>query len=193
MVKQGKASKEAEAIKKLDESALLAQERITKAADKAQQMIDDACTAATKALETSSRVPDKRNLNGSFQWDRGDRYRRGSDDRLERVEDKINNLNTAKGLLEVGQAKREEQIAGLLDDCAVMREDIHTLRTEFGDMSKEMTSRTTTLREFILEIRDGFTKELDAYKSRNLWQLVLVLATAITTIVFLIVNKFIQI
>lgn len=204
MSKPTKASREADAIRKLDRSALVAQERITEAADKAQKMIDEACTAATQALEMSSRVPDRRNLNGSFQWDRGDRYRRGSDDRIERLEGVIDNLNKAKGKLEVGQAKREEQIIGLIDDCEDIkkdiqqfktdfRKDIENLRVDFDNISKEITSRLTTQRELILDIRDGFTKELAAYKSRNLWQLVLILATAMTTIVFLIVNKFIQI
>ena len=98
-----KASKEAEAIKKLDKSALVAQERITQAAEKAQKMIDDACATATAALDNSSRIPDRRNIDGSFQWDRG--ARRASDDRLNRLEDKVISINGARGELQVGQAK----------------------------------------------------------------------------------------
>ena len=100
MTPSTKATKAAAAIEKLDSAALEAQERIEAAAQKAQKMIDDACTTATNALELSSRVPDRRNLNGSFNWDRGDRYRRGSDDRIIRLEESIDALNTARGLLD---------------------------------------------------------------------------------------------
>ena len=109
-----KASKEAEAIKKLDKSALIAQERIQAAAEKAQKMIDDACATATQALDNTSRVSDRRNIDGSFQWDRG--ARRASDERIDRLEDKVIGINGVKGELQVGGARREEQISGLIDD-----------------------------------------------------------------------------
>jgi hypothetical protein len=160
MTKISKATKEAEAIKKLDKSALLAQERITEAAKKAQKMIDDACATATQALENTLRIPDRRNIDGSFQWDRGDRYRRGSDDRLERLEDKVLSINGARGSLEVGQAKREEQIIGLIDDVTHIQNDYDQVRNELDTVNKEVTSRMSTLRELILEVKEGQKNEL---------------------------------
>ena len=157
-----KSVKETAAIKKLDQSALDAQERIAKAAAKAQGMIDAASAAAIKALEDSSRIPDKRNLDGSFQWDRGDRYRRGSDDRIERLEDKVLSINGARGSLEVGQAKREEQIIGLIDDVTCIKKEYDQQRSELDTINKEVTSRMTTLRELILEVRDTLSQELAA-------------------------------
>ena len=165
MTKTTKAIKEAEAIKKLDKSALLAQERITEAAKKAQKMIDDACATATQALENTSRIPDKRNLDGSFQWDRGDRYRRGSDDRLERLEDKVLSINGARGKLEVGQAKREEQIIGLIDDVISIKKDYEQIRNELDTVNKEVTSRMSTLRELVLEVKDALNNELAAMRT----------------------------
>ena len=160
-----KSVKETAAIKKLDQSALDAQERIAKAAAKAQGMIDAASAAAIKALEDSSRIPDKRNLDGSFQWDRGDRYRRGSDDRLERLEDKVLSINGARGSLEVGQAKREEQIVGLIDDVTCIKKDYDQLRVESDSFNKEVTSRMTTLRELVLEVKDTLSQELGAMQT----------------------------
>ena len=157
-----KSAKETAAIKKLDQSALDAQERIAKAAAKAQEMIDTASAAAIKALEDNARIPDKRNLDGSFQWDRGDRYRRGSDDRLERLEDKVLSINGARGNLEVGQAKREEQILGLIDDVSCIKKEYDQQRSELDTINKEVTSRMTTLRELILEVRDTLSQELAA-------------------------------
>ena len=157
-----KSAKETAAIKKLDQSALNAQERIAKAAEKAQGMIDAASAAAIKALEDNARIPDKRNLDGSFQWDRGDRYRRGSDDRLERLEDKVLSINGARGNLEVGQAKREEQILGLIDDVSCIKKEYDQQRSELDTINKEVTSRMTTLRELILEVRDTLSQELAA-------------------------------
>ena len=157
-----KSAKETAAIKKLDQSALDAQERIAKATAKAQEMIDTASAAAIKALEDNARIPDKRNLDGSFQWDRGDRYRRGSDDRLERLEDKVLSINGARGNLEVGQAKREEQILGLIDDVSCIKKEYDQQRSELDTINKEVTSRMTTLRELILEVRDTLSQELAA-------------------------------
>jgi hypothetical protein len=113
MPKKTSTKKELDAIKKLDESAELAQIRITIAAQKAQEMIDDACKVATDALTAAASPSTDRSLNGSYQWNRGDRFRSGSDDRLERLEEQIDMINIAKNLLEVGQATRQEQIAGL--------------------------------------------------------------------------------
>lgn len=160
-----RTTKEADAIKKLDESALIAQERIQRAADKAQKMIDDATEAATKALNDTARIPDKRNIDGSFQWDRGDRYRRGSDDRLARVEDKVNGINRAEGLLEVGQARREEQIVGLLANVKTLTKEFDQLRTDLDTTDKETTSRLSTMRELILEVRDAGNDKVDAAKN----------------------------
>jgi len=158
-----KASKEAEAIKKLDKSALVAQERITQAAEKAQKMIDDACATATAALDNSSRIPDRRNIDGSFQWDRG--ARRASDDRLNRLEDKVLSINGARGSLEVGQAKREEQIIGLIDDVTCIKKEYDQLRVESDSFNKEVTSRMTTLRELVLEVKDTLSHELSAMQT----------------------------
>lgn len=155
-----KSAKETAAIKKLDQSALDAQERIAKAAEKAQAMIDSASAAAIQALSANSRVPDRRNIDGSFQWDRG--ARRASDTRLERLEDKVISINGARGELQIGQAKREEQIKGLIDDVACIKKDYDLLNTEADSFNKEITSRMTTLRELILEVRDTLSQELSA-------------------------------
>ena len=163
-----KASKEAEAIKKLDKSALVAQERITQAAEKAQKMIDDACATATAALDNSSRIPDRRNIDGSFQWDRG--ARRASDDRLNRLEDKVISINGARGELQVGQAKREEQIIGLIDDVTCIKKEYDQLRVESDSFNKEVTSRMTTLRELVLEVKDTLSQELSAMSTEFIKQ-----------------------
>ena len=158
-----KASKEAEAIKKLDKSAFIAQERIQAAADKAQKMIDDACATATAALDNSSRIPDRRNIDGSFQWDRG--ARRASDDRLNRLEDKVISINGARGDLQVGGARREEQIGGLIDDVAGIKKDYEQIRTELDTINKETTSRMTTLRELVLGVKEGQKNELSEIRT----------------------------
>jgi len=203
-----KTRKEAEAAKKLEIAVLKAHEDILEGAKTARKKIDDAADAAVAALEVSSRVPDKRNLDGSFQWDRGDRYRRGSDEKLQRLEDKINGERGQISTLEVGQARREEQIAGLINDCADLdgliielktghesverdlKMQIDELRTEMNNTEKEFTSRAVTHRELILSVRDGFQKELSDYKTRNLWQVVLVLSTVV---IGFIINRFINI
>ena len=158
-----KSVKETAAIKKLDQSALDAQERIAKAAAKAQGMIDAASAAAIKALEYNARVPDRRNIDGSFQWDRG--ARRAADDRIERLEDKVLSINGARGSLEVGQAKREEQIIGLIDDVTCIKKDYAQLRVESDSFNKEVTSRMTTLRELVLEVKDTLSQELGAMQT----------------------------
>ena len=163
-----KASKEAEAIKKLDKSALIAQERIQAAADNAQKMIDDACATATTALDNSSRIPDRRNIDGSFQWDRG--ARRASDDRLNRLEDKVISINGARGDLQVGQAKREEQIIGLIDDVTCIKKDYDLMRTESDSFNKEVTSRITTIRELVLEVKDTLSQELSTMQTEFIKQ-----------------------
>ena len=201
-----KASKEAEAIKKLDKSALVAQERIQAAAEKAQKMIDDACAAATQALETSSRIPDKRNLDGSFQWDRGDRYRRGSDDRLDRLEDKVISINGARGTLEIGQARREEQIKSLLKECRGLHDELVTKKTEiehlaadFEALQDETTQRTTTLRELVIELTDAakqqnadlrleFIKQHSEAMSNIQWKII----AALSSLAFLFILVFIS-
>ena len=192
-----KASKEAEAIKKLDKSALVAQERITQAAEKAQKMIDDACATATAALDNSSRIPDRRNIDGSFQWDRG--ARRASDDRLNRLEDKVISINGARGELQVGQAKREEQIIGLIDDVTYIKKDYDQLRVESDSFNKEVTSRMSTLRELVLEVKDTLSQELGAMqtefvkqqsesKSNIQWKII----SALASLAFLFILVFIS-
>jgi hypothetical protein len=163
-----KSAKETAAIKKLDQSALDAQERIAKAAEQAQAMIDSASAAAIQALEANSRVPDRRNIDGSFQWDRG--ARRASDDRLGRLEDKVISINGARGELQVGQAKREEQIIGLLDDVTCIKKETDQMRAVSDSFNKEVTSRMTTLRELILEVKDTLTQELSAMQTEFIKQ-----------------------
>ena len=163
MTKATKSAKETAAINKLEQSALEAQERIEAAARKAQKIIDDATAAATQALDASSRLPDKRNIDGSFQWDRG--ARRASDERLDRLEDKVISINGARGSLEVGQAKREEQIIGLIDDVTCIKKDYAQLRVESDSFNKEVTSRMTTLRELVLEVKDTLSQELGAMQT----------------------------
>ena len=168
MAKPTKAIREAEAIKKLDDSALVAQDRIQAAAAKAQKMIDDACAAATKALEDTARIPDKRNLDGSFQWDRGDRYRRGSDDRIQRIEDKINGINKIEGNLNVGAAQRVEQISGIRAEIKGIHDELDTkkletehLANELTDSIKEVSRRLDTQRDLMTEIKEGVADKID--------------------------------
>ena len=196
------------ATKRIKDAADTALEELKESKKVAKQTIDDACRVAITALENTSRIPDKRNIDGSFQWDRGDRYRRGSDDKIQRLEDKINGERTQISVLEVGQAKREEQILGLVTDCADLKElvaevkngydsivrdiklQIDELRIEMNNTEKEFTSRAVTQRELILTIKDGFSKELSDYKTRNLWQTILFLLAIVTAFA---INKFIQI
>jgi len=207
------------ATKRIKEAADTALEELKESKKVAKQTIDDACQVAITALENTSRIPDKRNLDGSFQWDRGDRYRRGSDEKIQRLEDKINGEKVQISTLEVGQARREEQIVGLINDCAdlkglitdtkvgyesVVRDlqtQIEELRTGVNNTEKEFTSRAVTQRELLLTIkeafakeladyRDGFAKELSDYKTRNLWQTILFLLAIVTAFA---INKFIQI
>jgi len=168
MAKPTKAIREAEAIKKLDDSALVAQDRIQAAAAKAQKMIDDACAAATKALEDTARIPDKRNLDGSFQWDRGDRYRRGSDDRIQRIEDKINGINKIEGNLNVGAAQRVEQISGIRAEIKGIHDELDTKKLEIEHLADEITAslkegsrRLDAQRDLITEIKEGVADKID--------------------------------
>ena len=207
------------ATKRIKEAADTALEELKDSKKVAKQTIEDACQVAVNALENNSRIPDKRNLDGSFQWDRGDRYRRGSDDKIQRLEDKINGEKVQISTLEVGQAKREEQILGIIDDYSNLKEviaevktgydsvvrdlktQIDEVRIENNNTEKEFTSRAATQRELVLSIkeafakeladyRDGFAKELSDYKTRNLWQTILFLLAIVTAFA---VNKFIQI
>ena len=168
MTKATKSAKETAAINKLEQSALEAQERIEAAARKAQKIIDDATAAATQALDASSRLPDKRNIDGSFQWDRG--ARRASDERLDRLEDKVISINGTKGELQVGQAKREEQILGLIDDVTCIKKDYEQIRTELDTINKETTSRMTTLRELVLEVKDTLSQGLSTMRTEFIKQ-----------------------
>jgi uncharacterized phage infection (PIP) family protein YhgE len=68
--------------------------------------------------------PDKRKINGSYQWDHGERYRRGSDERIQRLENKVNGVDKAEGRVEVGQATLQEQIAALKALCHTIDRDI---------------------------------------------------------------------
>jgi len=171
MAAKTKAQKAAAAVESLDTAALAAQERIAVAAEKAQAMIDAACEVATKQLEISSRVTDARDLNGSYNWNRVDRYSKSDDARLQRVEEQIDSLNKARGELNVGAAQRIEQIIGLRDECKglsaelqLKKGEIEHLADEFEASYKELSGRVTTLRELILEVKDGLSQENDALR-----------------------------
>ena len=195
--------KESDTIHNIDESAAEAQKNITEAAKNAQKIIDDACAAAVATLELATRIPDKRNLNGSYQWNKPDRGQEANG-RIKRLEDKVEYNTGLIGSLQVGQAKREEQIIALIDDVTELKETVGHFQTNYSMSMKEQDGRMVTLRELVLEVRgnlsreivttgDALTKEINEYKSRNLWQLVLVLSTAMFTIIFFIVNRFVQI
>ena len=204
MTKATKSAKETAAINKLEQSALEAQERIEAAARKAQKIIDDATAAATQALDASSRLPDKRNIDGSFQWDRG--ARRASDERLDRLEDKVISINGTKGELQVGQAKREEQIKGLLKECRGLHDELVTKKTEiehlaadFEALQDETTQRTTTLRELVIELTDAakqqnadlrleFIKQHSEAMSNIQWKII----AALSSLAFLFILVFIS-
>jgi SMC interacting uncharacterized protein involved in chromosome segregation len=62
--------------------------------------------------------PDKRNINGSYQWGRG------SSERIRRLENKVNGVDAAEGRLEVGQATRQEQITALKEECVGINHDV---------------------------------------------------------------------
>lgn len=167
-------------IDKLAAEAIKQRKELSDAARDAADVITEACQMAIASIENlKAQATESRNLNGSYQWNRSDRN--GSD------------LAKRIGKLEVGQAKREEQILGLMHDVATIASDLDHLKTTCEDTSKEMTSRLTTARELVLEVRDGLTKDIAAFKSRNLWQLVLILTTAFMTMIFIVVNYYIRI
>jgi uncharacterized coiled-coil protein SlyX len=70
--------------------------------------------------------PDKRNINGSYQWSRS------SDERIRRLENKVNGVDKAEGLLEVGQATRQEQIATLREQCVEINHDVAENSKQIG-------------------------------------------------------------
>lgn len=163
-----KSAKEAaRAVTKVEQCLIDAQNRITLAAEKAEKVIDTAAAVAAKALEDTARVPDKRNINGSFQWDRGDRYRRGSDERLQRIEDKCDKCNTEIGLLEVGQAQRVEQIKTVTEDCRGVIAELNAFKGQIADRFDALSPRMTTLRELILEVRDASDAKVDTLRDES--------------------------
>ena len=156
---------ESEAIRKLEVSASKAQRRVLESADEARDIVRDACEVAIRELsKTAQASQDKRNLNGSYRWDRPD------DKRL--------------GKLEIGQAKREEQILGLLKECVELEKtnselsvEVSELRGGMNTQEKEFTSRMTTQRELILSIKEEWAKDQKAM----LWKII----GAVSAIAFL--------
>ena len=184
-----KSAKEAAAIKKLDDSALEAQERITKAADKAQKMIGEACTVATTALEQASRVPDRRNLNGSYNWDRGDR--RGSNDRLERLEARMDEVTKTCGDLEIGQATRETQIKELISDVRDIKKDLPSLRDRFEQAHAELSRRVDANISAVSLKFDSLADKFDKFQLSNKTWLIGIMFTVIMSMLFIIGSRFI--
>jgi hypothetical protein len=160
-----KSARETAAIKRLDQTALEAQARIVAAETVAKKLIADTAEVAIKALEDTARIPDRRNLDGSYQWDRGDRYRRGSDDRMERIEEQFNGLNKTSGELEVDAATRKEEAKGLTCDIGDLKTDFDQLRQDFDTANRDITSRLTTMRELVIETKDSVAKQLEAAKA----------------------------
>jgi chromosome segregation ATPase len=170
------------------------------AEEKAKRVLYEAREAAKEVLKEAAekakqeRYDDKREINGSYRWNRQDNGGNNIDkQKLEKCTEKI-------GDLEIGQAKREEQIVGLVEDVSALKESISNVRNAVDNLGKEHDARLTTLRELILEVRDtltksitttseAITKDITDYKSRNLWQLVLVMATALSTLIFIIINQ----
>jgi phosphate uptake regulator len=103
------------AITKLDIAAQAAALRLDEAAVRAQKMIDDACDIATASLKGAS-TPDRRNINGSYQWDLHERYRVGD--------------------LEVTVATNTERIRGIADDIKCIKQDIAALSDHVDALNK---------------------------------------------------------
>ena len=146
-----KAIKAAEALKKLDDAADEAQEGIKTAAEKAQKMIDDASASAIQALELNSR--DKRRLNGSYNWDNGDRYHRGYDTQIPRLEDEIAEVSKKQQENSICAATTIAQVSELIRSGKDLRENFQQLRTEHTAAITDISNRMTTLREQVLQIQ----------------------------------------
>jgi hypothetical protein len=149
--------KELDAIKKLDESAILAQERITIAAEKAQKMIDDACAVATDALTVSANRPAERVGNGGYRWDSRDR---STADRLDRLEEQIDMINMAKNLLEIGQATREEQITGL-------RNQLHQIDQDIVENKEQVAATNKKFEDALAVTNEKFEEVIESRNAAN--------------------------
>ena len=148
------AKKEADALKKLDESAIAAQKNIEEAAKTAQKLIDDACNAGTAALAIAVKPPDKRNINGSYQWNKE------PNGRIKRLEDKVEYNTGLISNLQVGQAKREEQIIALMTDVTELKKSVGHFQTNYSMSMKEQDGRMVTLRELVLDVRSNLSREI---------------------------------
>jgi hypothetical protein len=115
-------------------AAKVAKEEMISAAETAREKVKNACDQALYDLDRAGPT-DRRQLNGSYRWDRSE------------------GIEMRTGKLEVGQAKRGEQIIGLIDDVATLK-----------DVMTEQSNRMTTLRELILEVKDACTVRIDALK-----------------------------
>ena len=147
--------REATAIKKIDDSADVALIQLKDAAALAKKTIEDACQVTVRALEQ----PEKRKINGSYQWEP---YRRGSDDRIQRLEEKVDEIDRTCGDLEVGQATRHEQITTIQQDCRGILAEFSQFKGEHAHSIEELSNRLTTIRELMLEIKDTLNTKIDA-------------------------------
>jgi hypothetical protein len=153
-LKKATAAEEA-AANRLEERARAVQALVVKTAEEAQIEVQRACELAVTELNRASQsAQDRRKINGSYNWDRPDHP---SNNDRGRSDHRI-------GSLEVGQAKREEQIIGLIDDCNNTKIAVTQLRTDFDTMLKELSARITTMRELTVEIKDAASKEVEALR-----------------------------
>jgi hypothetical protein len=152
---------EAETSARIQKSADMAQERLLQSAKKAQQRLQDACEVAVGELEKAAQAAsDRRDLNGSYRWGR----QSDSSDRLRNVEKNKEKLDLRMGSLEVGQAKREEQIIGLINTCDDSEKSIGQIRSDFEKMNKEIDLRLTTMRELMLGIKEACNLKVDTLR-----------------------------
>jgi len=148
---------------RLEKAAEEAERRLVDAADRAQKTLEDAASRAAKALERSS--GDSRNLNGSYQWERNGRG--GYSERVHTLEKSGEKFETRIRELEVGQARRQEQIVGVVNDVAGLVTSLAGLRSDFEAATKESIARMTTLRELTLEVKDACNLKVEQYREEN--------------------------
>jgi chromosome segregation ATPase len=147
---------------RLEKAAEEAERRLIEAAERAQKTLDDAAARAAKTLERSG---DSRNLNGSYQWERGDRS--AYSERIRDLEHSKGKLDERIGKLEVGQAERQQQIIGVVNDVAGLVTSLAGLRSDFEAATKEAIARMTTLRELTLEVKDACNLKVEQYREEN--------------------------
>lgn len=170
--------KESAAIRNLKESAAEAQERVLSSAEEARLIVQKACETALSELSIASQASqansDKRNINGSFQWDRADKYGSGSDGKIQRLEDKINGIGKEKVSLEIGAAQRVEQIIGIRTEIKGLHDELDTKKSEIEHLAnelvtdmKELSNRLNIQHDLIIETRDMCTVRIDANRDET--------------------------